>query len=298
MSFSEYSLESELQIPRESWESVQLTLVLPSQLVAVQLPSRAKIIKTIYERIPLAGVFLGEVSVMAALGSAHGTALVFSFEAESVEIAAVNDFSVIPIAVESCPVDSSAIFEAIKDVLVARVSGMSDDSWSLPASLQEAIQKDSVAGTKEFLASLSVAADRKSVLIGDDVTLSMEPFADALVPILVDSCPSIIDVVCSVLSRVESERRAIVLNHVIVSGECASLELISGTLHQALTRSSAMAVSDYSADSQPTVMAFRGIPDYYHEIKNSAKASISWFGATLAGKYAFADSKTFIPSKN
>jgi hypothetical protein len=279
---------------------VQLTLVLPSQLVAVQLPTRARIIKTIYERIPVAGVFLGEISVMAALGSAHGTALVFSFDGEIVEIAAVNDFSLIPSAVESCPVDSKAIFEAIKCVLVASVSSMSDDgSLSLSASIQEAIKKDAVAGTKEFLSALSFAADRKSVLIADEVPLSIEPFVDALMGILVDSCPSVIDVVCSVLSRVESERRSIVLNHVIVSGECVSLELVSGALHHALTRSSGMAVSDYSADTQPTLMAFRGIPDYYHEIKNSAKASIAWFGATLAGKYAFADSKTFIPpSKN
>ncbi len=278
---------------------MQLTLVLPSQLVAVQLPTRAKIIKTIYERLPLAGVFLGEVSVMAALGSAHGTALVFSFDRESVEVAAVSDFSLVPSAVESFSVDSNAIFEAIKSVLVGRVSGMSDDSWSLPACLQEAIQKDPEAGIKELLSSLTLASDRKSVLIGDEASLPVEPFAEALNAIFLDSsCPSLIDVVSSVLSRVDSERRAIILNHVIVSGECASLELVSGALNQALTHSSAMAVSDFSGDNQPTTMAFRGIPEYYHEIKTTAKASIAWFGATLTGKYAFSDSKTFIPSKN
>lgn len=285
-----------MEIPRESWENVQLTLVLPSQLVAVQLPTRAKIITAIYERLPIAGVFLGEVSVMTALGSAHGTALVFSFDSESVEIAAVNDFSVIPTAVETYPLNSGRISKAIKQVLEAKVSGMSDDSWNLPNALQEALQKDAEEATRDFLASLSLSTDYKSILIGD-ASLPVEPFVEALSSIFTDSFPSLVQTITSVLGQVDPERRGIVLNHVIVSGECDSLELFSCSLQSFLSQSPAMAVSDYSADSQPTTMSFRGIPDYYHEIKSSAKASIAWFGATLVGKYAFADAKTFVPAK-
>lgn len=88
-------------MPKESLEQVQLTLILPSNLIAIQLPLRSKLIKAIYERLRVAGVFLGELACMATAGSNHGTSLVLNFDdGEGVEIAAVNDFSLVTSAVD------------------------------------------------------------------------------------------------------------------------------------------------------------------------------------------------------
>lgn len=266
--------------------------------MAVQLPTRAKIIKTIYERIKVAGVFLGEVAVMATLGSAHGTALVLNFDGEGVEMSAVNDFSVLPTTTDYYRLPSSAMIDAIKGILSSHVSGMNEDSWSLPASLQESLQKDLNTGVNEFLSMVLVSSDHKSILIGEECSIPVEVFSEAFEDVFRSESPTLMDALASVISRVEADRRAIVMNHVIVTGEFPALSLLAAALRRALFNSSVMAISDYPADNQPTTIAFRGIPDYYIEVKDIGLPSIAWFGATLAGKYAFADSRTFIPSKN
>lgn len=271
-------MEKELEIPKESFEQVQLTLILPSALIAVQLPIRSKLIKSIYDRLRVSAVFLGEVACMAALGSAHGTALVFNFDSEGVEIAAVNDFSLV----------TTAVNYFIKPL---------DICMELP----------NISNLKELLSSfdpsndISDETDVKFTL--DNRSIPLNTFHEAFQNIFVNQRNSeglnVLDVIETVLDRIDPDRRSITLNHLIVNGIFPlPFPLLISCLHSILASSSLMAVSDYPADTQPAVIAFRSIPDYYVEIKETGRESISWFGASLAGKYAHSDSKTFlIPSK-
>jgi hypothetical protein len=279
--FSEYSLEKELEIPKESFEQVQLTLILPSSLIAVQLPLRSKLIKSIYDHLKVSAVFLGEVACMAALGSAHGTALVLNFDSEGVEIAAVNDFSLV----------TSAI-----------------DYFSKPLDLHIELSKTiKVSNLKELFASFDLSNDlSKETEVKfnlDNRTVPLNIFHRAFEHFFVDERNSeglnVLDVIETVIDRVDPDRRSITLNHLIINGVFPlPYPLLVSCLRSILVSSPLMAVSDYPADTQPTAMTFRTIPDYYIEIKETGRDSISWFGASLAGKYAHSDSKTFIISKS
>lgn len=262
-------MEKELEIPRDNFDQVQLTLVLPSPLIAVQLPFRAKLIKSIYERLKVSTVFLGEVACMAALGSAHGTALVFNFDAEGVEISAVNDFSLITSAVGyyAFPSQTSLSSELSSKLNIYNLSTFDGN-----------VENDLKFGDK---------------------TVSFESFQDVFRNYFINqrNCEglNILNVLETVLDRVEPDRRSITLNHIIPNGTFPlPYPLLVSCLHSILASSPLIAVSDYPADSQPSAMTFRSIPDYYNEIKETGRESIAWFGASLTGKYAHSDSKTFI----
>lgn len=203
----------------------------------MQLPTRSKLIRALYDRLNLGGVFLGEVACMAAMGSAHGTALVFNFDDEGVEVAAVNDFSLVSSAVEYHP-------------LPPLKSSNTDDISSILSN------RNDITGL------------------------------------------SLIDVIESVLRRVESDRRSITLNNLILNGKFhVPFQDLCFNLHKIIASSSILAVSDYPADTQPAAFAFRSIPEYYVDIKETGVEDIAWFGASIAGKYAHSDSKTFIVPK-
>lgn len=235
---------NELEVSKESLEQVQLTLVLPSNLIALQLPLRSKLIKTIYDRLRVAGVFLAEVACMATSGSNHGTALVLNFDqGEGVEISAVNDFSLVTTAV---------------------------DYFALSANISSI--KDQEEFKKLFIETRNV---------------------DGL---------NFINVIESVLERVETDRRSITLNHIILNSSAPNFPLpydqLLQTLQSILSSSPLLCTSDYPADNQPVSFTFRSIPEFYNELKETGRESVAWFGATIAGKYAHSDYKTFIPPKS
>lgn len=234
---------NELSVPKESLEQVQLTLVLPSNLIALQLPLRTKLIKALYERLRVAGVFLAEVACMATAGSNHGTALVLNFDqGQGVEIAAVSDFSLVTTAVHYFALDRGTL---IKD---------------------------------------------------------HEGFCEMFIETRNEDGLNFIDVIESVLERVETDRRSITLNHIILNSSAPNFPLpydqLLSTLHSILSTSPLLCTSDYPADNQPATFAFRSIPEFYNELKETGMESVAWFGATITGKYAHADSKTFIPPKS
>lgn len=168
---------------------------------------------------------------MAAMGSAHGTALVLNFDGEGVEVAAVSEFALVLSATEY---------------------------YTLASSSQDS--KDLSERNKNGL--------------------------------------NLVDVIESVLQRVDSDRRSITLNNLILNGHFpVQFSDLCSTLQTILLNSSILAVSDYPADTQPAAFAFRSIPEYYIEIKERGVEDIAWFGASLAGKYAHSDSKTFIIPK-
>lgn len=274
-------MEKELEIPKESFEQVQLTLILPSNLIAIQLPLRSKLIKSIYDRLKVSAVFLGEVACMAALGSAHGTALVFNFDSEGVEIAAVNDFSLITPAVDYFAKSLDLHSELAKSINVQNVK-------ALLASFDPAND-------------LSKENEVKFTL--DNRTIPLNTFHEVFKNIFINQRNSeglnFLDVIETVVDRVDPDRRSITLNHLILNGIFPlPYPLLVSCIHSTLSSSPLMAVSDYPADTQPSVMAFRSIPDYYIDIKETGRESIAWFGASLTGKYAHSDSKTFIIPKS
>ena len=237
---------NELNVPKELLEQVQLTLILPSNLIAIQLPLRAKLIKAIYERLRVVGVFLGEVACMATAGSNHGTALVLTFDhGEGVEIAAVNDFSLLTSAV---------------------------DYFALKESGSGCNLKDQESFYKLFI------EDRN------------------------ENGLNLLNVIESVLERVDTDRRSITLNHIILNSSSPTFPLpyqqLITSLQSILSTSPLLCTSDYPADTQPSSFAFRSIPEFYIELKDTGMESVAWFGATITGKYAHADSKSFIPPKS
>lgn len=242
---SEYALTVQLSIPKESFEQVQLTLVLPSQIISIQLSLRARIIKSIYDKFNFSTVFLGEVACMAALGSAHGTALVLNFESEGIEVAAVNDFSIVASSVEYFPVGSNRFY-----------------SFSTGRTFETQ----------------------------DDIDMAIEGFIKHFVLERSPSGLNLIDVIESVIKRLDSDRRAITLNHIILNGTFVlPYPVLVSCLQAALENSSILATSDYPAESQPTHFAFKSIPEYYNEIMESGRESIAFFGASVTGKYAHSD---------
>lgn len=281
---------TELEISRESFDQVQLTLVLPSQLIALQLPLRSKLIKTIYERLNVAGVFLAEVACMAALGSAHGTALVLNFESEGVEVGAVNDFALVTSAVEYFPIGSSSF---LKELIKS----------SIPIAENPKILKsyDPNNDPSDPLPKFTSTTTTTSTIIDETFTIPIETFIEAFKKVFVESCGlnlNLIDVIESVLERVDFDRRSITLNHIIINGNfIIPYPIICSCLQSILISSPILSISDYPADFQPTAISFRSIPEYYNEIKDRGNDSIAWFGASLTGKYAHSDSKAFIPPK-
>lgn len=240
--FSEHSILNELNVPKESLELVQLTLLLPSNLIALQLTLRNKLIKLIYERLKFSGVFLVEVACMATAGSNHGTALVLNFdEGEGVEVAAVSDFALLTSAV---------------------------DYFSLSNEVKHVSLKDEGSFCKHFIE------------VRNEFGLNL------------------LNVIESVLERVECDRRSISLNHIILNASAKSFPLpyqdLISALQSILSSSPLLCTSDYPADTQPSHFSFRSIPEFYNEIKECGRESVAWFGATITGKYAHADSKTFI----
>ena len=223
-----------------------MTLVLPSNLIALQLPLRTKLIKALYDVLKVAGVFLVEVACMATAGSNHGTALVLNFdEGEGVEISAVSDFSLLTSAV---------------------------DYFALNRGLRAHQIKDTESFCKVFIETRN---------------------EDGL---------NLLNVIESVLERVETDRRSITLNHIILNSSSPNFplpyHLLLTTLQSILSTSPLLCTSDYPADTQPASFAFRSIPEFYNELKETGMESVAWFGATITGKYAHADSKTFIPPKS
>ena len=276
---------TELEISRESFDQVQLTLVLPSQLIALQLPLRSKLIKTIYERLNVAGVFLAEVACMAALGSAHGTALVLNFESEGVEVGAVNDFALVTSAVEYFPIGSSSF----RKELIKSSNLIAENPKIL--KFYDPNNDPSDPSPKFTITTIK----------NETFTIPIETFIEAFRKVFVESCGlnlNLIDVIESVLERVDFDRRAITLNHIIINGNfIIPYPIICSCLQSILISSPILSISDYPADFQPTAISFRSIPEYYNEIKDRGNDSIAWFGASLTGKYAHSDSKTFIIPK-
>lgn len=265
-----------MEVSKESFEHVQLTLILPSALIAVQLPLRTKLIKSIYDRLRVSAVFLGEVACMAALGSAHGTALVFNFDADGLEIAAVNDFSLVTPAVEY---------------------------FNFPKNWLNNLQIVKQSNFKDLLASFDPSQDlskETNVMFAlDNTVIPVNTFHEAFGNVFVNRRNSaglnVSDVLETVLDRIDLDRRSITLNHLILNGQFPlPYHLLISCLNHIISSSSLMAVSDYPADTQPAALAFRSIPGYYIEIKETGRDSIAWFGASLAGKYAHSDTKTFI----
>lgn len=302
---SEYSIEKELEIPRDSFDQVQLTLVLPSQIVAVQLPLRSKLIRLIYERLNISGVFLGEVATMASLGSAHGTGLVINIDNEGVEVAAVNDFSLVTTAVDYFPKGGNVFISELKNYLNSMTTDL-----CLPKHFTDNFNENpSKATAKLFHNSTTISqsedhpaltnftfSDGQCISLPSDVFLNV--FEKVFKMTKKDDEINLIDLIDSVIDRVDSDRRSIVLNHIIVTGhQISQLPNISACIRNGLIGSTVLSASDYPAESQPTAVSFRSIPEYYHDFKERGKAHIAWFGASLAGKYAFADSKSFIPTK-
>lgn len=194
----------------------------------------------------MAGVFLGEVACMATAGSNHGTALVLNFDdGEGVEIAAVNDFSLVTSAVDYFALKTRETSRTVKD--------------------QEAFYK-------LFIESRN------------------------------DEGLNLLNVIESVLERVDTDRRSITLNHIILNSSAPSFPLpypvLLTTLQSIFSTSPLLCTSDYPADTQPSSISFRSIPEFYNELKETGVEFVAWFGATITGKYAHADSKSFIPQKS
>ena len=266
--FSENALIS-LDIQKETFEQVQLTLVLPSNLIAVQLPNRSKLIKTIYERLKIGGVFIPEVACMAAAGSNHGTGLVLNFDGEGgVEVAAVNDFTIVAPAVEYFNCNS-----VLKTSLLSNAFEYFDPTISSDSILK--------------------LSNGSSIPVSTVVT----EFYKVYVSNLNSDGLNLLNVIESVLDRVDPDRRSITLNHIILNGILPlPYSLLVFCLQSILSSSPILSVSDYPADTQPSLFAFRSIPEFYFEIFESGRDDIAWFGATIAGKYAHADPKSFIPT--
>lgn len=239
-----------LQVPKEFFEQVQLTLVLPSNLIAVQLPLRSKLIKTVYERLRVASVFLAEMACMAAAGSNHGTALVLNFDDEGIEVAAVNDFSLVTPAVEYYNRHVTDFYKA-------------------------ACPNMSIEDARAHLESVDI--DHNAIASFKKVYFD-ECNEDGL---------NLINVIESVLDRVDPDRRSITLNHIILNGILpTSYPILTASLQGILSASSLLSVSDYPAETQPAGFAFRSIPEFYFEIKESGREHVAWFGSTITGKYA------------
>jgi hypothetical protein len=288
-----------LGISKDTFAEVQLALVLPSPFVALQLSVRSKLIRALADFLPL-GVFLVESACVAALGSAHGTALVVDFSSEGVEVAAVSDFNLITEAVEWVPVvQKGSLLENLvaERLLEYSQNTMSDANVLCPADLLHSLKTRPVSTVQRLLESCPAAKeDSESVQMAEGFAVPVSLLKDCFDDIFMSSTVPLLDVIESVLQRCDADRRPIILNHIILAGPLSACKLLRHWFKEAICKH-ILAVSDFPSDTQPSTMALRGIPDYYQELAERGAGDISWFGATLTGKYAFSDPKTFVSTK-
>ena len=245
---------------------------------------------------------------MASLGSAHGTALVLNFDGEGVEVAAVNEFCVVSSAVEYFQIsDLQDKFEDCLNIGRFQLKNLIDsydpaNDLSKDVKFLSDLNENYTTCITTNTTCITNTNPNNTNTTNTSIPLNKfhSSFHKIFISDLNEKGLNLINVIESILERIEPDRKSITLNHLICTGSFPlPFQLLCSSLNFSLISSSILAVSDYPAESQPTLISFRSIPEYYNEIKEIGRDSIAWFGASLTGKYAHSDSKTFIiPSKN
>ena len=298
----EHILLDELSIPRESLPDVQLVLSLPSSIVYYQLAIRSKILQRLACILPQ-GVFVVESACLAALGSGHGTSLVVNFGDAGVEISAVTDFCLAPSATLFFSQHALSLQRALAAKFIACLDSMCDgqEQLKLTPELTDGLARCPVATIQTILKALpSYKEDDEFVTFNDGkCCIAVSILDDCLKSIFsADAELAFFDVMQSVLMACDLDRRPIILNHVILTGDLMNSKFMCTWFKRQIATSKILSVSDFPGEGQASSVTFKTIADFYQDSTETAVGCLIWFGAALTGKYAFADSRTFLNIKS
>lgn len=259
----------------ESFADVCLLLVIPMTRWGVLI--QAEILKICFEKLGLAGVYLGETALLAALGCAQASALVIDFGHEGTDVSVVWDGHALTAFMERYPIGSrdvdNYIMERLKD------SEISDSaSLQMAKSLKETGHlvdgkiSFSHNGTTMFSNEIDIIEKAKHIYFNQiDDQFGLHHF------------------ILSLLSRVDADKRAALLDSLIITGLGSQLWGLPDAMLSAIT--SILPASGYAADHQSSRVTLRHVPEYYPEVWQKAGPVAAWFGAGITSKMVWPDSK-------
>jgi hypothetical protein len=102
--------------------------------------------------------------------------------------------------------------------------------------------------------------------------------------------PALAQAIMTILSRCDADKRAMLLDHVILTGLTSRIPLraaLETHLRQLLP------VSEFSGEFQSRSIRFRSVPEYYPEVWQRAGPNAAWFGGGITAKCVLGDARNY-----
>ena len=174
---------------------------------------RHQLLQMLLEHIGVAGVYFGEASVMAAFGCATPSALVVDIGHAVTEVAAIVEGEIVPGAYEMIPLGG-------RDIDTRLMALIREDAAWLESTHGQATLSERLARTLKE--SEAMRGDGIATFTdGSGVVMRCGEGRWRAAKVLMESSEegdSLIDVILSVLGRCELDKRALLLDHVVLTG--------------------------------------------------------------------------------
>lgn len=252
----------------EPWSDVHLLLIIPPTWGR---DIQAECLRICFERFGLAGVYLGEAPVLAALGCAQANAVVVDFGHDGTDVSVVWDGHLVKSASERFPVGGALIDEYIVSALKADAGVIGhfgpNANWPVLA--------------RQLKETGTLVDDQGNVVqTNTDIQAAELYFKDS---------PGLHHLILSLVNKMDPEKRPLLLDSIVLTGLGSQLRGLSPAFTSALT--SILPVSGFPGDHQSNTVTLRHVPEYYPEVWQAAGPVCAWFGAGITAKMVFPDSK-------
>lgn len=127
------------------------------------------------------------------------------------------------------------------------------------------------------------------VIQGDTATANAEIFMNLFERQHNHAVPTVLDAIFTVLKRCDMEKRPILLDHIILTGDVTKNPNLRVAFEHSLKQ--ALPASEFHGEYQVKAFKIRSVPDYYSEVWQMATPVAAWFGGGITAKCIFSDPK-------
>lgn len=278
----------------EGLKDVPVLLVIPGSWPR---PVRLKLLRMLLEGIGVGGVYIAEASLMAAFGCATPTALVVDVGQFVCQLTALVEGEAVPGANE-----------------MLLLAGKQVDEHFSARLLHDPITMDSIRGVEpQVMATIEdfARAFRESehshpsrnsegsvqpvrFPLAGDISVAIGDSRMTMMDVLFETRqvgPSLIDALLALLCRCDLDKRAVLLDHIILTGGLTRHPLFKSRFEAALRLR--LAASEFAGEFQCRTFRLRSVPEYYPEIWQRATPMAAWFGGGITAKCVLGDPKNY-----
>lgn len=261
----------------EPWGDVHVLLVVPPSWGR---PALAECMRIFFERFGVAGLYIGEAPVLAALGCAQASAVVLDFGHGGTEVSLVWDGHLVRSAAERFPVGGADVDRFIAAQLAGDAE-LQPPAGADPEAVARALKETAVAEGGRLAFAFQ----------GAPLRAARAGVRQEAARLYTEGAWGLQHLVHALVGRADAERRPALLESLVVTGRASLLPGLEAGLAAALQ--ALLPVSEYAADLQSPKLAFRRVPEYYPEVWERASPVAAWFGAGITAKMVFPDPKAF-----